>query len=218
MRFDTPHLVHSLTIVFVRLTDTASDLLASIRNAHNTSPNTAAYSFILRTIPTFCPRTQWGTLPCRGEVDLAQIGAVQVSALSPSGVITNVSAAAIGNTAALGNLFQLFYSAVRLDLGFVLPSNVLTNASAFTAAIDRSSSPSLYRDYLNPANASITYPLTAPDQAVIDTSYECKFKYRKSAAEIFISVSVATASLIASGWAFLMLVASYHAGQAPEGE
>ena len=181
---------------------------------------TAAYTFISTIRPDPCPKALAGTAdwPCDGRVDFTQQDSIFASALGSKGTLNNVAPDAIGNGPALNNLFQVLYSAVRLDIGYILPSNILTNASTFDAVIDIAVANTLSRDRQDPAAASIGYPLTPVDQAVIDITYQCRFKYQKSGAEIFLSVSVATASLFAGGWAILTFVAGWLAEREHESE
>ena len=193
-----------------------------MRNTHNANPSTAAYTFVDSVTTVFCPQAVAGQpdWPCNGEVNLTNHTVTFAAAMGANGLFNNIVG---GETAidspALENLFQVLYAAVRLDIGYVLSNNVLTNSAAFDAAININTgtdNPTLLRDRLDPAKAQITYPLTSRGLAILDLSYECTYKYRKSAAEILISVLVATASLFASGWAFMMLAAGYFAGKEPQ--
>ncbi len=111
------------------------------------------------------------------------------------------------------------HAAIRLDLGNVLPNNVLVNSSIVDGTIANANDDAyLYDDLTHSGGGIFTYPVFSLPETVIDVQFQCKFKFAKSWAEIMISVFVATVSMFGTGWGIAMLVASYFVKKAPSGQ
>lgn len=122
------------------------------------------------------------------------------------------------------NFVQLAVAAIRIDLGNPSPNNLLTHPTVFNrsltktfpeiGAIDLKSMPSVLYAHLEEQSllagtdsGSALDPFRVPGPSVVQTVYVCKFLKRKSAANLIVSVFVATAGMFTSGWAVFIFVA-----------
>jgi hypothetical protein len=121
----------------------------------------------------------------------------------------------------LTNFAQTIVAAVRIDLGNPSPNNFMLNPSVLNATIvdifpannlTTASASSLYEANANPDRRTQgMLPLTVAGPADIQVLYTCQFRQRKSLAQVFISVLVATLSMFSAGWAVFTFFASYYA-------
>ena len=133
---------------------------------------------------------------------------------------------------ASSNFFQTMHAAVRLDIGNIYSNNILLNSSQTTiqqtifpsantlvpAVGDRGVNYSLRADPLTlysvllglAPNLEVEIPLRWDGSpALLQVPYLCHFTVPKGAGEIFISVLVATLSMLGSAWAILQLGMGY---------
>ena len=202
-----------------RLQDAATDLLTAMRSPTGVQRGTTAFTFKHYVWPGTCPKTA-AAGSCAKELILSNKETLYASTLGPDGNLillnNDVPVLDLPGQYSLSNLANVFHAAVRLDIGYVLPDNLLVNASAVNIFLHPLTNGTLYPDLQS--NTTLAYPLPSTEQAVIDTLYQCTFKSAKSPGEIFIAVLVATASLFGTGWSILMFAASYAAKKVPDSE
>ncbi|KAG9029702.1 hypothetical protein FRB95_004998 [Tulasnella sp. JGI-2019a] len=138
-------------------------------------------------------------------------------------------------TLAINNLMEVMLAAVRIDLGNILPNNVLVNRSseliantvAQTLPIEGGSSNDtsyLYEVLVAPAtNSSYYSPVDLGEGPIppsqIALEYQCREEQRKSPGSILVAVVVATMTLFKGGWAVFVILVTFFAKRAePEGE
>ncbi|KAG9029705.1 hypothetical protein FRB95_005001 [Tulasnella sp. JGI-2019a] len=120
---------------------------------------------------------------------------------------------------AINNAMQVMLAAVRMDLGNVLPNNILVNLKGATTGDDNTSE--LYKDLVAPSTSDDYSPIDPGSDrpAQIALEYQCRVEQRKSPGSIFISVVVATVTLFKSGWAVFLLLVTFLAKRAePEAQ
>ncbi|KAJ6534297.1 hypothetical protein B0H19DRAFT_1272013 [Mycena capillaripes] len=113
------------------------------------------------------------------------------------------------NESNLYNVINVFYNAVRLDLGHWTTNNIFTNPSAFNTSVTNTGNNIVnaafreiagtkgmaYVNYTTPPDADVT---TAP--AVIQIPYTCNILQRKPAGSFIVSVLSATISMFLAAW------------------
>ncbi|KAG8997701.1 hypothetical protein FRB94_007497 [Tulasnella sp. JGI-2019a] len=132
---------------------------------------------------------------------------------------------------AINNAMQAMLAAVRMDLGNVLPNNILVNRSS--ELISRTIAPvfpvqgandsisTLYRDLVAPSTSGDYSPIDpgSDGPATIALEYQCRVEQRKGPGSIVIAVVVATVTLFKTGWAVFLLLLTFWAKRAePEGQ
>ncbi|KAJ7188755.1 hypothetical protein C8R46DRAFT_29319 [Mycena filopes] len=118
----------------------------------------------------------------------------------------------------LYNLINIFYSAVRLDLGHWTPDNVFTNTTSFNHTIQPTdfvfAPNTAFRDMASSkgmAYANLTTPPSPNERtspAVIQIPYTCNIKQRKSPASFAVSVISATLSMFLGAWGAALAILS----------
>lgn len=128
------------------------------------------------------------------------------------------------------NAFQTVHAAVRLDLGYALSNNLYTNTAA---VLEGNQTITPLRNLLGPApgGAAGVIPYTAPTplwqglttsgffalpvngtlKSTIDVPYMCQSTVKKEPGAILVAIFVATATMIATGWGIIKLIATYFA-------
>ncbi|KAG8864765.1 hypothetical protein FRB96_003351 [Tulasnella sp. 330] len=128
-------------------------------------------------------------------------------------------------TLAITNAMQTMLAAVRIDLGNILPNNILVNRSselvstiiAQTFPADSHGDPSLYSDLIpvDPTSTPILVDVTVGiNSTQIALEYQCRVEQRKSPGSIVVAVSVATLTLFKSGWAAFLVILTFFAKRA----
>jgi hypothetical protein len=143
------------------------------------------------------------------------------AAFNTDGTINVWDTAVENYDAAITNLAQVMHAAIRLDLGHVLPNNVLVNPAMINGTIAAGTSLEgsyLYTDLNADGSDLFTYPVFSLDETTIDVQFLCKLKSAKSWPEIMINTLVATVSMFGTGWGIAMLAAAYFAKKTPTGE
>ncbi len=198
------------------LWEAADDLVTSMRTAYNANKTGIPTSFIVGVDSdddTFCPKISQGA-SCTGQsvytIPDINFYEVRSSAYQSDGDLADSQGGteAIEGGAAITNLFQVMSAAIRLDIGNVLPNNLLVNSSAIDA-VSRLNNGVLYSSLSAGGDSYFKLPLYQMDETFIDVLFECRFTYAKTWSEILISVFVATVSMFGSGWAIYMKVAKY---------
>lgn len=118
--------------------------------------------------------------------------------------------------------FQVMLAAVRLDLGNVLPNNIIAHpiTAPSSAGITNGPSP-IWSDFIAPSSDPDlpSVVLNGTRASGFAVQYQCHVQQRKSAGAIFVSVVVATVTLFNSGWGVALLLLAYMAKRkTPHGE
>ncbi|KAJ3525909.1 hypothetical protein NMY22_g10384 [Coprinellus aureogranulatus] len=120
------------------------------------------------------------------------------------------------------NMLQLSLAAFRIDLGNPSPNNFLTYPEALNRTLApvfpsvplSPSMPSQLYDHLHQqsllfqsGSASAFDAFRIPGPSIVQTVYVCKLLKRKDAANLIVSVFVATAGMFTTGWALFISIA-----------
>lgn len=121
------------------------------------------------------------------------------------------------------NLFQAVHAAVRLDLGYALPNNLFTNTSAVVSANATIIPETTFlRDgteayqaqgtlYQALVGNDLVLPVDGSKRSTLEVPFVCSSDVRKSPGEIFVSVFVATVTMLGTGWTLISMIATYFA-------
>ncbi|KAJ7323941.1 hypothetical protein DFH08DRAFT_887191 [Mycena albidolilacea] len=111
----------------------------------------------------------------------------------------------------LYNVINVFYAAVRLDLGHWTPDNIFTNTTSFKRLIrDTDSTNTTFRDVATSkgmAYVNSTHP--PPRRAAIQIPYTCNVMRRKPIGSFVVSVLSATLSMFLGTWGVIVTVLSF---------
>ncbi|KAJ6499767.1 hypothetical protein DFH09DRAFT_945139, partial [Mycena vulgaris] len=130
------------------------------------------------------------------------------------------------NESNLYNVINVFYNAVRLDLGHWTANNIFTNPSAFNTSVTNTDNNTVnaafreiagtkgmaYVNYTTPPDADVS---TAP--AVIQIPYTCNILQRKPAGSFIVSVLSATISMFLAAWGTVVALLAALARRQPGG-
>ena len=206
----SPSLIFNILRLYLGSLDLINSIIYS-RNANIQTP--FAYSLAVR--PLWCPKALVGS-GLNGCTQASTSNNVEFplddnfnvefyATMGLDGTISSISSAYPTTVASISvtNLLQFLHAAVRLDLGNDLPNNILTNASVSEDPTVGSGG-ILYSGF-----GSVLYPLPKVTSAVINASFQCRFKSRKSWLEVLLSVFVGTFTLFSTGWTILTITASF---------
>ncbi|KAJ6600261.1 hypothetical protein DFH09DRAFT_901460, partial [Mycena vulgaris] len=130
------------------------------------------------------------------------------------------------NESNLYNVINVFYNAVRLDLGHWTTNNIFTNPSAFNTSVTNTGNNTVnaafreiagtkgmaYVNYTTPPDADVS---TAP--TVIQIPYTCNILQRKPAGSFIVSVLSATISMFLTAWGTVVALLAALARRQPGG-
>jgi hypothetical protein len=186
-----------------------------LANRSSSADLSAPFGFNLAAQTQWCPRTGLisDAVNCTQSSTYSPVvfpletGETSVSLTSGGGITGYfglVSVSTIGYTDQIDRILQFLHAAVRLDIGYNLPNNLLTNASLIPA-------PTVWPggQLGSRLGNGIQYPFAAIDGASINAIYQCNYKVRKSWPEVILAVFVATFALFNTGWGAVMFAASF---------
>ncbi|CCM04898.1 uncharacterized protein FIBRA_07094 [Fibroporia radiculosa] len=134
------------------------------------------------------------------EIDIVWYNGISQQDLSIVANTGNYGAVPYQTTYTLYNLVQVFYSAIRLDVGHWTPNNILTNLTAFNQTlvpagpfVESALSESNVLAYTNLTSPPAADVATPP--AVIQIQYTCNIQKYKTLGSLFMSVAAATLSM-----------------------
>ncbi|KAG8872545.1 hypothetical protein FRB98_009535 [Tulasnella sp. 332] len=224
----------SLNVSYI-LDDAGDDLYDLVNDIYTSAPTTNPALISISTQSDSLGYPAWWCSANSSAINPTCMTAAPHIALDPSNDMTllDVNGKPVPSngieanyTAAISNAMQVMLAAVRLDLGNVLPNNILVNRSSelidevitktFAASGDDSD---LYADL---ASSEIVQPVYLPEgvnPTRIALEYQCRMEQKRSPGEILVSVSVATLTFFKGGWAVFLLVLTFLAKRyAPEDE
>lgn len=120
----------------------------------------------------------------------------------------------------LNNIIRIIHAAVRVDLGIDSPNNLILHPEVANASLVTTfpithlnptnyTSASLLLEWINPTSDIEPFmPVNVSGPAELQVVYLCRLQQRKAAAQLFISVLVATLSMFSSGWALFLSAAT----------
>ncbi|KAG9029708.1 hypothetical protein FRB95_005004 [Tulasnella sp. JGI-2019a] len=220
--------------------DAGNDLTSHVTNAFQATPNhtgptlITAYTSVSDSDTFFPP---WWCPPATSKINTTCTTTLPLIWDSTSDSLTLLDAD--GNDAglpsnsspsnyslAINNAMQAMLAAVRIDLGNILPNNLLVNGSSELiaktiasvlpvqgASVEADTSSQLYEALIDP-NTSVSADIEKGGSAQIALEYQCRVDQRKSSGSIFVAVIVATVTLFKSGWAVFLLLVTFLAKRA----
>ncbi|KAG8872728.1 hypothetical protein FRB97_007411 [Tulasnella sp. 331] len=208
----------------------ATDLFTHVSNIYQSMPNGTGPALISvsadpgnSTFPSWWCSVSNSTTDsaCRTTNPNIPLALDDMTLLDMNGGIIDTPSLADKYASAVSNAMQVMLAAVRLDLGNVLPNNILVNQSSelIDATIassfpgDRNSS-ELYPLFNSANGPSVVVGEEEKFPSVIAAEYQCKVEQRKSAGSILVAVSVATLTLFKGGWAVFLLILTFLAKRA----
>ena len=209
------------------------------------SNRTGTFAISLEAYPEFCPisvgvQANGAKLPCYDEppqfnltvanVIAANFELSQDASFPPSTETSFVLDDQFRSP--ITNILHLALAAIRIDLGNPSPNNFLTHPDVLNQTLIAvfpaiSGIPSLEsrlyarlqeQALLTESGSQSDFdPFRVPGPSTVQTVYVCRFRKRKSAGNLVVTVFVATAGMFTSGWAFFILVARYVLSKKEEG-
>ncbi|KAG8843577.1 hypothetical protein FRB96_003902 [Tulasnella sp. 330] len=219
------------------LNEAGTDLFMQVNNIFTSMPSNTGPALIAVSAintdnssypPWWCSATNSTANPtCRTAIPNIPLDLEDMTLLDANGNDVDIPGIKGNYTSAITNAMQAMLAAVRLDLGNVLPTNILVNRSseiinatiAQTFPADGSSNAQdgdvpLY-DFLqgdDSIDVNIGDAERSPSNIAVE--YQCRMEQRKSPGSIVIAVAVATLTLFKSGWAVFLLILTFLAKRA----
>jgi hypothetical protein len=191
-----------------RVYQAAFDLLTSMINSHNVD-TTVPFAFNLEVGTRWCPKV---LLNSGADTNCTRASTFNPVTFSPDNQTVSLSlsmgstgalsisyyvqSSTLGNAGPIHNLLQFMHAAVRLDLGYELPNNILTNSSVASDP-NVGSGGSVYQA-LSPGGW-VSYPIPSVNESAINTSFQCSYKVLNSWPQVILSVFIATFTLLSTG-------------------
>ncbi|KAF9023284.1 hypothetical protein BDZ89DRAFT_1070028 [Hymenopellis radicata] len=165
------------------------------------------------------PHVAWTFIEAIGQTDLQIVG--------------DINSKTLIDIQTLYNLLEVFYHAVRIDLGRWTSDNIFTNTTAFNTSVTpyipagqntsryysagAAARRQAFRDTANTQGMLYANATPTPD-AIIRMQYTCNTLRRKTAGSWFISVLSATLSMFLTAWGLVVTVFGCMARRKPAGE